>query len=627
MTDANPGIIPRNWRDRRILPAIVLCVLAWLTTIIVKYDYEIALPESRIDVMQLLFSKSGDRHNVPSSNFGTEVALPHVWREVGHTTDRNEATGWYTAVIKLNVPPNRLWVVYFPNITANSTIYLNGEILGRGARLDDILGQMRQRPLYLNIPNGILRADKNMLQLYIESGDEFFGSIEPFHLGPEESFRDVYTQQYFFKVMIVKLIGGLLFFAALATGAIWLLRRTESLYGWFALTCLLWSINILTEFLIDLSDPIGLFKLLFRYSSIAFFCAMLVIVVNRYRNTRAVKIEWLLVGIAAALSLATVLLPEQYKQAMSNYGIGAFALILISYCFFALLRNYLHTGTMTDCLVAYSVAVIFFFSIGDLQSAVSINAEKYSGMTAHFGAPFFVMVLGWKLIKDFVTARSHAEELNLNLERRVAEKTRELEESFAKMQALEKRQILAQERDRLIMDMHDGLGGQLVSAMSMLEYDNIDRNTVSTAIKDALGDMRLMIDALDPVSDDLAMVLGSFRQRLQTNLQGTNIDLNWQVQDVPLMEDLGPHKTLQILRILQEAVTNAIKYSGASVITIATGTEGERAFLSVSDNGRGMRGDCGKGRGLDNMQRRADALNATLSIVDSNDGVSLKLVL
>jgi signal transduction histidine kinase len=627
MTESSPGIVPRNWRDKRILPAIILCLLAWLTTVAVKYDYEIALPESRIDVSQLLFNKSTDRHNAPASNFGTQVELPYVWREVGHATDKNEATGWYTAVIKLNVPPNRLWVVYFPNITANSTIYLNGEILGRGVKLNNLLGQMRQRPLYLNIPNGILRADENILQLYMESGDEFFGSIEPFHLGPEESFKDVYTQQYFFKVMVVKLIGGLLFFAALATGAIWLLRQTESLYGWFALTCLLWSINILTEFLVDLTYPMGLFKLLFRYSSIAFFCAMLVIVVNRYRNTRAARIEWLLVCIAAALSIATVLLPEQYKQAMSNYGIGAFALLLISYSFFALLKNYLQTRTTTDCLVAYSVAVIFFFSIGDLQAAISTTAEKYSGMTAHFGAPFFVMVLGWKLIKDFVTARSHAEELNLNLERRVAEKTRELEESFARMQALEKRQILAQERDRLIMDMHDGLGGQLVSAMSMLEYDNIDRDTVSSAIKDALEDMRLMIDALDPVSDDLAMVLGSFRQRLQKTLQGTTIKLNWQVQDVPLMEDLGPHKTLQILRILQEAVTNAIKYSGASMITIATGTEDDRAYLMVSDDGQGMQDSCGKGRGLDNMQRRADALNARLSIDNSSSGVSLKLVL
>ncbi len=627
MSEPSINVTPQNSRNRRIAIAIVLCLLAYVTTVIVKYDYEIALPESRIDVSKLQFSKSDEPLNVPSSNFGNDVTLPHVWREVGHATDKNNATGWYTALIKLNVPPNRLWVVYFPNITANSTIYLNGEILGRGVRLDHILGQMRQRPLYLNIPNGILRADDNILQLYIESGDEFFGTIEPFYLGPEESFKDVYTQQYFFKVTIVKLIGGLLFFAALATGAIWILRRNESLYGWFALTCLLWSINILTEFLVDLSDPMGLFKLLFRYSSIAFFCAMLVIVVNRYRDRRAAKIELLLVLIAFLLSLSTALAPEQYKQAMSNYAIGAFALTLISYCFLALIKNYLRMGTTTDCLVAYSVAVIFFFSIGDLQAAISSTAEKYSGMTAHLGAPFFVIVLGWKLIKDFVSARSNAEELNYNLEQRVAEKTRELEQSFARMQALEKRQILAEERDRLIMDMHDGLGGQLVSAMSMLEYDDIDRSTVSTAIKNALGDMRLMIDALDPVSDDLAMVLGSFRQRLENTMKGTDVRLDWQVQDVPLMDDLGPHKTLQILRILQEAVNNAIKYSGASVITIRTGTEDSRVFLSVTDNGNGMPENCVKGRGLENMKRRAEMLSGTLSIIDSPNGVCLKLVL
>lgn len=614
-------------RKQRILPAIAVCVLAYLTTQLLHYDDTGALPESRIDVTELYFQSSHDANSLPTRDYGNRVSLPRVWPEAGHATDKHIGTGWYTALINLNVPPNRLWVVYFPNITANSTIYLNSEMLGRGLRLNDKLAQIRQRPLYLNIPNGMLRADENILQIFVESGDEFFGSLEPFYLGPEESYRDAYTRHYFLKITLPKLICGLLLFAALATGTIWMMRKNESLYGWFAILCVLWSSNILSEFLVDLTELQAELKLHFRFVSIALFCTMLIIVINRYRNVRPLKTELGILVVAIVVSALVVLAPESMRQLISNYLVGAFALTMISYSFLALLKNYADTGTFTDCVIAYSVAVVFFFAFSDLLAAIDPEGEKYTSMKAHYGAPFFVLVLSWKLIKDFVDARNRAEELNQNLELRVAEKTQELEASFKRMQTLEKHQILAEQRDRLIMDMHDGLGGQLVSAMSMLDYESIDRKTVSAAIKEALADLRLMIDSLDPDNDDLAIVLGGFRQRLETTLHGTGVKLRWQVEDVPALDNLGPHNTLQLLRILQEAVTNAMKYSGASEITVRTGTENQRAFLVVADNGGGMPQPTKAGRGLDNMKRRAEALNAQLTIDNSAHGVQLKLVM
>jgi len=245
------------------------------------------LPESRIDISQIYFSK-GEAFAPPEDHeFGDLLELPYNWREDGHATDEDEGTGWYTAVINLNVPPNRLWVVYFPNISANSTIYLNNEILGRGVKLNDRLGQMRQRPLYLNIPNGILHTDENVLQIYMRSGNAFYGSIEPFFLGPEIAFKEVYSEQYFYEVTIVKVIGILMFFSALGNGVIWLLRKQETLNGWFALGCMLWSLHILSHFHIKSSWLLSYVEYLFRYLSITWFAAILVVIVNRYQQFHA----------------------------------------------------------------------------------------------------------------------------------------------------------------------------------------------------------------------------------------------------------------------------------------------------------------------------------------------------
>lgn len=102
----------------------------------------------------------------------------------------------------------------------------------------------------------------------------------------------------------------------------------------------------------------------------------------------------------------------------------------------------------------------------------------------------------------------------------------------------------------------------------------------------------------------------------------------WEVADVPRIEGFGPHDALQVLRIIQESVTNAVKYSGATQITIATGVQDNKVFLEVSDNGRGMRDiSDSDGRGLKNMHRRAASINAGLSIDSESDGVSLRLIL
>lgn len=611
----------------RLFQALLLTAIGFMVAQLLSYDYRKSLPESRIDVNKVYFNR-GDAAVPPEEHdeYGDLLELPYNWRESGHITDKDEGTGWYTAVIDLNVPPNRLWVVYFPNITANSTIYLNNEILGRGLNLNDRLGQMRQRPLYLNIPNGILHSDENILQIHMRSGHAFYGSIEPFFLGPEFAFKEVYSEQYFYEVTIVKVIGILMFFSAIGNGIIWFLRKEETLNGWFALGCLLWSLHILSHFHIKSTWLLSYLEYLFRYISIAWFTSILVIIVNRYQQSYAPRMERAIFVVAAIISASLPLVPGNYVHIYSNIVVGAFALSMIAYSYFSLLINQARRGSMSEFFVAAAIAIIFFLSVSDLISTLSLNDRKYSGMTAHYGAPFLVIALSWKLIRDFVRARSDAEELNRTLEARVEQKSLELEENFARLRKMEEQTLLARERDRLIMDMHDGLGGQLVSAVSMLDYDNIDRKVVSETLKDALTDLRLMIDALDPVCDDLAMVLGSFRTTIEKNLAGTGIRLVWNVQDVPATEEINPHNVLQILRILQEAVTNAIKYSEATEITISTGTENDRVFLSVSDNGKGLTDNEKTGRGMTNMQRRAEKIGARLYI-GTDDGVSLKLVL
>jgi two-component system sensor histidine kinase NreB len=79
---------------------------------------------------------------------------------------------------------------------------------------------------------------------------------------------------------------------------------------------------------------------------------------------------------------------------------------------------------------------------------------------------------------------------------------------------------------------------------------------------------------------------------------------------------LGFDKRLVLYRIVQEAVSNALRHGGTSVVRVELGTEGDRVVASISDEGRGFSAEhrAGAGLGLLGMQERAAMVGGRLSI-------------
>ena len=80
-------------------------------------------------------------------------------------------------------------------------------------------------------------------------------------------------------------------------------------------------------------------------------------------------------------------------------------------------------------------------------------------------------------------------------------------------------------------DLHDGLGGHLVSALALVEHgDNND--AVEETLRDALEDLRLVIESLAPDSDDLPVLLGVVRMRTESRMSRHGIRFDWQVREI-----------------------------------------------------------------------------------------------
>jgi signal transduction histidine kinase len=177
-------------------------------------------------------------------------------------------------------------------------------------------------------------------------------------------------------------------------------------------------------------------------------------------------------------------------------------------------------------------------------------------------------------------------------------------------------------------DVHDGIGAQLISTLSLVEHGSSTAPEIAAALRECLDDLRLTIDSLEPTEKDLLSVMGNLRYRLDARLRKQGIDLDWHVGEVPELSCLTPQNVLHIPRILQETFTNILKHAHATRIRVETGvdTAREHVYIRVGDNGTGFLGDRA-GRGLASMKQRAKIIGARLDIEPSAAGTTLSLML
>ncbi|MDX1734754.1 MAG: ATP-binding protein, partial [Halioglobus sp.] len=262
-------------------------------------------------------------------------------------------------------------------------------------------------------------------------------------------------------------------------------------------------------------------------------------------------------------------------------------------------------------LVAYDNLLVFGF------------LTRTSGQLAILGVPLLLGVFAYMVLRRFVAALDEREVLVRELEQRS-------EARALRIVDLEKASALADQRESIMRDMHDGLGGYLVSLLAIADKPEVDRTLLHDVVQQALTDMRLMLDSLDIDGEDLSLLIGALRDRMQPVLQAGGFDVQWHIAETPMLNTMSPHRALQVLRIVQECLNNAIKHSGASKIGVRLDYEpstGEYG-LEIWDNGRGMAGPAGHGRGLENIRHRAADIGGRVELHSvPGDGTCVRLLL
>ncbi|HSB97038.1 MAG TPA: ATP-binding protein, partial [Spongiibacteraceae bacterium] len=183
-------------------------------------------------------------------------------------------------------------------------------------------------------------------------------------------------------------------------------------------------------------------------------------------------------------------------------------------------------------------------------------------------------------------------------------------------------QSVLRERQRVMQDMHDGLGSALSSSLVLLERGELSVPQTAAVLRECIDDLRLVVDSLEPTSKDLSTLLGMLRYRLQHRIEAAGVRLHWQMADLPALDWLEPSLALDLLRLTQEAIANALKHAAASELALMVRHDPGYIELNVRDDGSGfdLAAAATAGRGLRGMHMRAQRLNAQLAIESSNGG-------
>jgi signal transduction histidine kinase len=183
-----------------------------------------------------------------------------------------------------------------------------------------------------------------------------------------------------------------------------------------------------------------------------------------------------------------------------------------------------------------------------------------------------------------------------------------------------------EERQRLARDLHDSVTQSLYSLTLLAEAGrrhaergNLERTQhhlerLGATAQQALKEMRLLVYELRPLELEGAGLASALRQRLEAVEHRSGVEARLLLEgalDLPVAIEEG------LYRVAQEALNNALKHAQATHVTISVRADGERAELTVADDGRGFDREAVRDRGglgLVGMRERAERLGGTLTV-------------
>jgi len=515
----------------------------------------------------------------------------------------------------LEAPPTQPWAVLLAHASAGGRVSVNGRMVGEIRSADAGTEVRWRRPHLLAIDPSLLVAGENviLIQTAYRGGVQVLAGVE---VGPLAELSHDFELHRFASVILPWIGGTLAACFTLLFALLWL-RRHDPTIALVALASAFWVLRC-AYFLVETMSAGAAFWLdLLYYVASAGFAVVMTLVLLRLAGRTSARAAWMPVLYAAVGPALLIVTGGHAAPHLDRLWLpGLIGMVVIGLAYALLSRVRKHESLQIVVITAVTVAI----AAAAYDYGVSQGWLPEASMLAlHWAGPLLLAALATPVVDRFVRVLREAEGARTGLESRVREREQMLKRNYERLREGERLQAMAAERQRIMQDMHDGLGTQLVSSLLLVERGALTQAQVAQVLRESIDDMRLAIDALAQGNSDLLAALGNLRYRMEPRFRAAGIELIWDARDMPEELNINPDHVLPILRIVQESLTNALKHSDARAVSVAlqvaqAGDEPPLLQIRVTDNGKGIAGERVGGRGLLNMRSRANRIGGTLTL-------------
>lgn len=576
--------------------------------------------------------RGGDRLDLPaallppaSDSAWRPVVLPDVRDRPGaaRVTQEGFEMRWYR--LHVAAGDEQPMALYIPRLVTLSAAVLMRTESGWTPLLDNQRSEREQwvQPLWLPLPGADQRGLDLVVALPVPAGS--YHVVSRFWVGP----RDVLEKRWAWRVRAQNGLPQAVSLTLLVLGAfalmLWLRRPEEAIYGLFALGAAAWMVRNLHYYVTLPSTPVAQDWFWWAtHASMAWVMLTALLYALRFARGRRRGLEWLLtINVVLVSVISMPLWLRQWDMVVLQYAVTA-VVAAVGTAWVTWLAWREDRPELRVMALALNLGV----ALGVHDLAVLAG---WAWQEQFFLMPFATLAVMLSFLyavqRRYVGAVEQVKAENSQLQEDLDEQVSVMQAQNAQLREVERQQALLLERQRIMADMHDGLGSALLSALVAMEQGSMSHEQCVEVLRECVDDLRLVIDSLEPVGHDLVSLLATMRYRLGKRLQTGGLKLDWDVQDLPTLPWLEPPDALHVLRLMQEALNNVLKHARASRVRMVTRHHGSYVEIRVEDDGAGFDlQTIQHGRGLKSQIKRAQRLGGKLRI-DSTPGHGTRLSL
>ncbi len=592
----------------------LLCIASVILIALIPLKQWLPLPNQAEEINQVFLKQTQQN----------PIQLPYSWNSPYEQADQRS----FLFVLNLKTLPKQPLYLLFPFFQHALQVKINDALVYDSRSTESWKGAQTYLIDLVLLPQLLIKTGENLIEISVSTekifGLKAQGILSPIYIGPLDELTDSYHRLNFLSQFGLPLFG-ISSFLAINFLIIYIRRPKETVFGWLAGLLFIYSfsrVTYLIPYLPFLTQWMGYFYLFYPLIVGLFLLGFLLALINKKIPPKLFALLLFLVALALALAIFSTI-PLYYL--IFTISLPVYGLVLLSSVFYAIFYIFLHRH-IDKFVIVIGLLLLLHGFVHDIAIRAGfiedwIFTSRINSLMAILGISLF---LTRRQVEISNSLDHSAEQLRL----RLIAKEKELSDSFKKQQELLQHQVIHNERRRITTDLHDGVAGHLVTIMALCEEQQYS-DEIKRIAKNALMDLRLVMDTLSNTELDLRFTLATFKERCVQPLQHLGIDIQWTVGQLP-QHPWTPDDLLNMIRILQEALNNAVRHGQPKQIDIQIEAcdNGDLQFDIKNSGGQRFNEQNLKfGLGIKSMQNRAQKLNGMLSLTPLPDGAHLSLKL